>query len=139
MSPSPQPPTIEAFGAGARLHHVGVVVARIADHELGAMVEAIHDPLQRVRVAFVSLAGTTIELVEPAADDSPVMSSLRKGSKLLHLCFEVPDLERALAESRDHGFHALGPPQPAVAFGGRRIAWCFSPVFGLVELLEAEP
>lgn len=129
-------PSIEAFGPDARLHHVGAVVPSIADQ--GLDLEPIHDPLQRVRVAFVDLAGTTIELVEPASDDSPIRRSLEKGGKLLHLCFEVPELDAALGSAAVHGFRALGPAQPAVAFGGRRIAWCFSPVFGLVELLERE-
>jgi methylmalonyl-CoA/ethylmalonyl-CoA epimerase len=32
----------------------------------------------------------------------------------------------------------LGDPVPAVAFGGRRIAWLYTPTRQLVELLEAE-
>jgi methylmalonyl-CoA/ethylmalonyl-CoA epimerase len=111
------------------------VVQRIDDHD--SALEVVFDPIQRVRVAFVDLAGTTIELIEPVGDDSPVRLSLEKGTKLVHLCFEVPGLEAALTAAAGHGFHVLGAPAPAVAFAGRRIAWCFSKTFGLVELLEA--
>lgn len=128
-------PDIEAFGPGARLHHVGLVVPRIDDHHLE--VDPVEDPIQQVRVAFVTLAGTTIELIEPGGDDSPVRRSLEKGTKIVHLCYEVPQLDAALAAAGEHGFHSLGRPAPAVAFDGRPIAWCFSRTYGLVELLEA--
>ena len=58
-------PSIDAFGSGARFHHVGVVISRIADHGLGATLVPIHDPIQKVRVAFVDVAGATLELIEP--------------------------------------------------------------------------
>lgn len=130
-------PSIEAFGADVRFHHVGAVVPRIEDQGLG--LAPVEDPIQRVRVAFIDLADTRFELVEPIGPDSPVRHSLEKGGKLLHVCFEVPALESALEAGARHGFRALGPAQPATAFGGRRIAWCYSATFGLVELLERSP
>jgi methylmalonyl-CoA/ethylmalonyl-CoA epimerase len=123
------------FGPGARLEHVGLVVASIEAAAPG--VEAVFDPLQKVRVAFVTLNGVPLELVEPAGDDSPVANSLRKGNKLVHLCYNVPDLDAATRAARAAGFFPLANPVPAVAFGGRRIAWVYSKTFGLVELLEA--
>jgi len=100
----------------------------------GAIFE---DPIQRVKVAFFDLHGTTIELVEPLGPHSPVDRSLSVGTKLLHLAFEVPDLEKAIASSREHGLRLLAPPVPAVAFDERRIAWVFSRHHGLFELIEA--
>lgn len=130
-------PTITAFGPGARLHHVGMAVASIAEHAPEATIT--HDPRQRVRVAFVTLAGTCIELIEPAGGGSPIARSLEKGTKIVHLCYQVDDLESALAVAATHGFRRLQAPVPAPAFDGRRIAWCISATYGLVELLEAQP
>lgn len=127
---------LSAFGAGARLHHVGMVVSSIADH--CPACEPIHDPRQRVRVAFVRLDGVQVELIEPAGPGSPVRRSLERGTKVVHLCWQVPDLEAALEAAAAAGFRRLAAPVPAIAFGGRRIAWCLSPTYGLVELLEAE-
>jgi methylmalonyl-CoA/ethylmalonyl-CoA epimerase len=66
-----------------------------------------------------------------------VTNSLAKGNKLLHLCFEVPNLEQALSAAHLHGFKVIHPPVPGIAFDGRRIAWLFHLTWGVVELLEA--
>ena len=56
------------------------------------------DPTQKVNVAFIKLNGMTVELIEPHGEDSPVWQSLKKGTKLVHLCYEVDDMDAALAE-----------------------------------------
>lgn len=122
------------FGPGVRFHHVGVVVRSIQDSLPG--LEEVEDPVQKVAVGFVDVHGTLLEVIEPRGDDSPVRRSLDAGERLVHLCFEVDNLEEAMAEGRKNGFHPLRSPVPAPAFGGRRIAWVFHRVFGLVELVE---
>lgn len=126
---------LQYFGPSARLHHVGMAVRSIEDAVPG--LEPVEDPIQRVRVAFVDLAGLTIELIEPASDKSPIDQSLRKGIRLLHLCIEVPSLDVALKLCTAHGFRKISSEQPAVAFNMRKIVWVFNTVFGLVELVEA--
>lgn len=128
----------DPFGPGAEFHHVGLSTTSIED-VLGENANAILDPIQRVRVAFVSLSGMCVEFVEPAADDSPVGGAIRKGQQLLHVCFTVPDIVAAIRKSRSNGFHQVARPAPAPAFGGRQIAWVYSPAYGLLELLEQEP
>ncbi len=123
-----------AFGKRATFHHVGMAVASI--EAVAPELETWEDPIQRVRVAFLSLDGAPIELVEPVGDDSPVRRSLGSGVKLLHLCFEVEDLDEAVGSGKAWGFRLIARPAPAVAFGGRRIAWVYSQAWGLVELLE---
>jgi hypothetical protein len=49
----------------------------------------------------------------------------------------VPDLPRYLERARQNRCVLLGEPVPAVAFGGRRIAWLYTPTKHLIELLEA--
>ena len=78
----------------------------------------------------------TLELLEPANEKSPVFLSLKKGIKLVHLCFEVPDIEAAIARGIEHSFMQIAPPVPAPAFEGRRIAWVYHAALGLFELLE---
>ena len=80
-----------------------------------------------------------IELVEPASDDSPVTKFLReRGGGLHHLCYEVQDLEQALAAFKSRGAVLAKRPLPAVAFDGRRIAWIVTTEKLLIELLEAD-
>jgi len=122
------------FGEGAAFHHVGLGVNSI--ESLSSESTPVEDPIQKVRVAFIVLNGTTIELIEPVGEDSPVRQGLEKGSKLLDLCYTVPDIDSALEHSRKFGFRCIHKPVPAVAFDNRRIAWVFSLQYGLVELLE---
>ena len=77
-----------------------------------------------------------IELVEPAGEDSPVLRFLEQGGGLHHVCYEVADLEEQLVEFRSRGAVIARRPKPAVAFGGRRIAWVITAEKLLVELLE---
>jgi methylmalonyl-CoA/ethylmalonyl-CoA epimerase len=129
-------PTVELFGAGATFHHVGLVVRSI-ERVAPPGTTIYDDPVQRVRVAFVDLHGVRLEYIEPVSDDSPVRSNLKQGNLLAHLCYEVPDMPAAMAAAEAAGFRIVAQPVPAVAFGGRAIAWVYGPVYGLVELLEA--
>jgi methylmalonyl-CoA/ethylmalonyl-CoA epimerase len=128
---------LDCFGGDARLRHIGVAVRSIDEAAPG--VQKHLDPLQNVRVAFVELNGALCELVEPVDERSPVNGYLKRDKvSLYHLCYEVGDVDTALANAKRHGFHALGTPKPATAFGGRRIAWVYNRHFGLFELLERE-
>ena len=100
----------------------------------------IHDPNQVVRVTFLhsnSTADPLIELVEPAGEKSPVLGFLQQGGGLHHLCYQVDNLEEQLRRSRAAGGLVWGAPLPAVAFGGRRIAWVFTRNKLLLEYLES--
>ena len=134
--------------AASHLHHVGFVVAKIQQSikDFVVSLEAdwdqkiTHDPSQKVNVTFIRTAGANdalIELVEPAAEDSPVLSFLQKGGGLHHLCYEVADLDAELSEMRGKGLVVVRKPIPAVAFENRRIAWVSTKQNLLLELLEA--
>lgn len=128
-------------------HHVGYVVASIND-AIPAIAksldaewdgEIIHDPNQAVRVAFLkhkNPADPLIELVEPAGEKSPVHAFLKRGGGFHHLCYQVEQLEKQLELSRANGAVIVRKPMPAVAFGGRRIAWIFTKQKLLIEYLE---
>jgi methylmalonyl-CoA/ethylmalonyl-CoA epimerase len=131
-----------------RFHHVGFVVASIEASMPGFLRslggawdgQVFADPLQKVKVAFlVTRPGDAqIELVEPNADDAPVNNFLKeRGSCLHHLCYEVDNLEHALQVMKSRGAIIAKRPKPAIAFGGRRIAWVLTAERLLVELLES--
>lgn len=135
------------MAAPLRLHHVGFVVGNIEQAMPGFLrslaacwdEQVFHDPLQKVKVAFLTTRAEDpqIELVEPAGEDSPVLRFLEQGGGLHHVCYEVADLEQELVEFRSRGAVIAKRPKPAVAFGGRRIAWVITAEKLLVELLEA--
>jgi methylmalonyl-CoA/ethylmalonyl-CoA epimerase len=133
----------------ATLHHLGFAVTSIPSVAEGFAAsmsarwdgQIIYDPIQRVRVAFFDPLDTrnpVFELVEPASEISPVSAFLKKGGGLHHVCYEVDDIESSLAVRRRAGFVMIAAAAPAVAFGGRRIAWiCSRDMTRLwIELLE---
>lgn len=138
-----------SIGDKALLHHIGIVVPQIRPvlegfaASIGAQPdsEIIYDPLQQVSVVFMrpSAPGPAVELIEPAAEKCPVSKLARSGGGLHHLCYEVNDLETELEMARSHGGIVVRRPLPAVAFGGRRIAWVFTKYRLLLEYLEGSP
>ena len=91
-------------GAGP-LHHVGVVVPKIADalpfyrDVLGYAIGPVHDmPEQQVKVVFITQGESRVELLEPTDADSGVARFLaeRRRATMHHLCFEVVDLKGTL-------------------------------------------
>jgi methylmalonyl-CoA/ethylmalonyl-CoA epimerase len=133
---------------GTRLHHVGFVVAAIQGSIQGFVrslaaqwdEKIFHDPLQKVRVTFLQTQNPSdaqVELVEPAAEDSPILSFLQKGGGLHHLCYEVTNLDSELDEMRSRGLVVVRKPLPAIAFENRRIAWLSTKQKLLLEFLEA--
>lgn len=131
------------------LHHIGCVVDSIAArvegyrHALAAasVSASIEDPIQRVRVAFLTLPGGApqFELVEPTGADSPVLAAVARGGGLHHLCYEVDDLDGHIAMMKTAQAMLIRRPQPAAAFGGRRIAWMRTRDGLLLEYLERTP
>jgi methylmalonyl-CoA/ethylmalonyl-CoA epimerase len=129
------------------LHHVGFVVAAIADAapEFAKWMgitwsgEVIHDPLQFANVAFLGGHGSqkaALELVQPDGPESPLHKFLARGGGLHHVCYEVDSVEEQLKNSRAGGCIVVKSPLPAAAFGGRKIAWVYTPQKLLVEYLE---
>lgn len=132
----PRTTTRELFGPTARFHHVGLGVRSIQRADTTA--EPVENRTEGVRMAFVEVAGVTVELLEPLDETSPIARSVAEGPALLHLCFEVDSLEAALDAGTEAGFHRITPPTTVPEWDGRRIVWTFSRDLGLVELVERQ-
>jgi methylmalonyl-CoA/ethylmalonyl-CoA epimerase len=127
---------LNMFGDEATFDHVGLAIRSIKDSGVGDLA-IISDEIQKVSVAFVVLNGIKLELIEPVGDKTPITSTLEKDHRLVHLCFKVRNMQVALEKGRENGFHCIAKPVAAKAFNNKRIAWLFSNIYGLVELLEA--
>jgi methylmalonyl-CoA/ethylmalonyl-CoA epimerase len=135
---------------GFKLLHLGVAVPSLdpATESLSALfgyrvvAGPFEDPIQKVAVNFLSTSGldaAEIELIAPLGEDSPIQSMLAKnGGGAYHLCFETLDIEAALTHAESQGCVVVARPVPAVAFGGRRIAWIYTSTRQLFELVEAK-
>ncbi len=127
-------------------HHVGVAVTdfdkAVAFYRdvLGFRLVSgpFEDPIQKVKVGFLADAGgaPTLELIAALGEDSPINRYLSEGIGAYHTCYEVTDVAATLAALRGKRCLIVSNPVPAVAFGGRSIAWCYTPTNQLLELLE---
>ena len=133
-----------------RLNHVGVATPSIEESVklyrdfLGAT--KIHDPFdlpeQGVRVCFVDVPNSQIELIEPLGADSPVHGFLAKNPKggQHHVCFEVPDILAARDELVAKGATVLRNGEPRIGAHGVPVIFVHPKDMGgvLIELM-AEP
>lgn len=101
-----------------RIDHVAVVVRDLDTalqfyrDMLGIMPSRVLDfPQEGVRIAFLPLGGANgseIELLEPIKPEGSVARFLeQRGGGLHHVCLEVPDIDRALADLRAAGAQLL--------------------------------
>jgi methylmalonyl-CoA/ethylmalonyl-CoA epimerase len=146
---SNEPPESPSPPEGLKLHHIGFVVYSIQDCAESFALSLcatwdgniVFDPLQKVRVTFFRGNNPTdplVELVEPGGPESPVSQFLQRGGGLHHLCYEVRDLDSHLRSCLSIGTRIIRAPVPAVAFGGRRIAWGITKKKLLMEFLESQ-
>ncbi|MGY1703691.1 VOC family protein [Geodermatophilus sp. SYSU D00697] len=129
--------------AGLSFHHVGLACRDLAAEAdahalLGYLPEGpvFEDPHQRVRGSFQVLGPFRVELLEPLDEQSPLTGWLERGVRMYHVCYETDDLDDALARLRGAGHRVVSPPAPAVAFGGRPVAFVMLRSRSLVELLQ---
>jgi methylmalonyl-CoA/ethylmalonyl-CoA epimerase len=69
---------------------------------------------QKTKVGFLKIGESTIELVQPASDDSPLVKFLEtKGPGIHHICFEVDDIHREVEELKKRGARMIDEtPRP---------------------------
>ncbi|MGP8071870.1 MAG: methylmalonyl-CoA epimerase [Thermoplasmata archaeon] len=127
------------------LDHVGIAVPNLAEalehwRPLVGGPEFPPElvPSNRVRVAFLHVGGTHVELLEPIDDASPVARFLAsRGPGVHHLAFRVAKVDLALEEVRARGGRTVDTTgRPGAR--GRRVGFAHPSAFGgvLVEFVE---
>tara|TARA_R110002072_G_scaffold60107_2_gene152924 strand:- start:1461 stop:1883 length:423 start_codon:yes stop_codon:yes gene_type:complete len=111
-----------------RLNHIGIATPDIA--ATTAMYASLYGadsatpprdfPQLGVRVVFVSIENTQLELIEPLGESSPIHKFLEKNPKggQHHMCFEVPDILVARDAMRERGATVLGTGEPYIGAHG---------------------
>ncbi len=127
-------------------HHIGIFVNDIeeAQKKFGAILpvrewgRVFDDDGLHIRCCFgKDDAGLRYELVAPFGSPNPVSGVLRSGRNILnHVAYRVPDLEAAARALQEAGAVPMGPPQPALAFGGARVIFLLTELGFIVELIE---
>jgi methylmalonyl-CoA/ethylmalonyl-CoA epimerase len=114
--------------APVRVAHVGIAVASIAAalpfyRDILGLVPGSPETADGATIVSLTLGEVQVELLEPHQADSPVAKFLaRRGPGIHHVCYRVPDLDRALEDCRAAGYRLLDPT-PRSGAAGRRVAF----------------
>jgi methylmalonyl-CoA/ethylmalonyl-CoA epimerase len=126
-----------------RFHHVGIA-CRDLDLEAAALSalgyraegDDFTDPRQEIQGRFVIGPGPRLELLIQTDGSRVLEPWLAKGVKAYHQGYEVSDLDAQIERLKSAGAIVVAPPEPAVAFSGRRISFLMLKTLFLVELIE---
>ncbi|HEU0265418.1 MAG TPA: methylmalonyl-CoA epimerase [Geobacterales bacterium] len=128
-----------------KINHIGIAVPSLDAalpfyrQQLGMEYLGVEEVAeQKVRVAFLRIGDSKIELLEPTAEDSPVAIFLAKnGAGIHHLAYEVDDIEAALAKLAADGVRLIDST-PRNGAHGARIAFIHPKASGgvLTELCQ---
>jgi methylmalonyl-CoA/ethylmalonyl-CoA epimerase len=130
-----------------KVDHIGVAVSNLEEalkiytDVLGLTLhgtEVVEE--QKVRVAFMPVGDTEIELLESTDPEGPIAKFIEKrGEGIQHIAFRVDDIEEALEQMRQKGVRLIDE-KPRYGAGGARIAFLHPKATGgvLVELCERE-
>jgi len=130
-----------------RLNHVAIAVPDLevaATRYKDALGANVSDPQSLpehgVRVVFVELGNTKVELLEPLGDESPIAAFLTKNPAggMHHVCYEVDDIAAARDRLLADGSRVLGDGEPKIGAHGKPVLFLHPKDFcgTLVELEE---
>ncbi len=107
------------------LDHVAIAVRNLEEtvelyKKMGFSVERVEIvEEQGVKVAFLSLENTHLEIIEPMDENSPVGKFLEKrGEGLHHIAIRVNNLNEKMEELKSKGFMVVGSGKGA---GGKKV------------------
>jgi methylmalonyl-CoA/ethylmalonyl-CoA epimerase len=128
-----------------KVHHVALIVRSIDGalglwrDALGLDLETVTDiPGDRVRIAFLGVGESKVELVEPTDDTTGVARFLEsKGEGFHHVCFEVDNLAETLLRLEIDGLELIDTAPRRGAEGPVAFIHPRSCHGVLVELIEA--
>lgn len=126
-----------------RFHHIGYAVNSIETtaeyyQNAGWLLSSIQiDEIQNAKIAFLSKAEMPlIELIAPVNEKSPIVKTLEKsGVSTYHVCYEVDDIDVAVADLRKQKYLPLFKPVEAIALN-KKICYLYNKNVGLIEIVE---
>ena len=112
------------------IDHIGIAVKSIEQagkfytDVLGLDIEDIETVAeQKVKVAFIPITDSEVELLESVEPDGPVAKYIEKrGEGIQHIAFRVDDINQCLAELKEKGVRLIDQ-SPRHGAGGAKIAF----------------
>jgi len=130
-----------------RIDHIGIAVRdakeklKLYKNFLGLEVTEIEEiPERGLRVYFIKIGDTRLELLEPMSENSEISGFLeKKGEGIHHIAFNVNGIDEAVALAKENGLQPLSD-EPKRGAGGTRVLFLHPKTTGgvLTELVEGE-
>lgn len=104
-------PNSSLVAAPKKIAHIGIAVKQLEaalpfyQDVLGLELENVEEvSSEQVRVAFLKIGETRLELLEPLSEDSPIHQHIEKrGEGIHHLALEVDDISERLNQYKESG------------------------------------
>ncbi|MDD3437890.1 MAG: methylmalonyl-CoA epimerase [Clostridiaceae bacterium] len=129
----------------SKIDHIGIAVSNLDEavklyrDVLGLELHGTEVvPEQKVKVAFLPVGDTEVELLESTSAEGPIAKFIEaKGQGIQHIAFRVDDIEAALEEMKAKGMRLIDE-KPRYGAGGAKIAFLHPKSTGgvLIELCE---
>ncbi|SCI91838.1 Lactoylglutathione lyase [uncultured Clostridium sp.] len=116
-----------------RVDHVGIAVNNLEEtlkfyeDVLGLKcegTEVVED--QKVKVAFLPIGDTELELLESTCEDGPIAKFIAKNGGrggIQHVAVRVDDIEKAIEDVKEKGYKMIDE-KPRYGAGNAKIAFC---------------
>lgn len=130
-----------------KIDHIGIAVKNLNEtlnfyeNILGlksAGTETVEE--QKVKVAFLPIGDTEVELLESTEEDGPIARYIAKnGEGVQHIAYKVDDIEKAIKEMKENGIRMIDE-KARYGAGGAKIAFCHpKSTYGvLIELCQRD-
>jgi methylmalonyl-CoA/ethylmalonyl-CoA epimerase len=117
----------------SKVDHIGIAVTNLEEtlkfyeEVLGLKcggTEVVED--QKVKVAFLPVGDSEIELLESTAEDGPIAKFIEKNGGrggIQHIAVRVDNIETAIEEVKSKGYKMIDE-SPRYGAGGAKIAFC---------------
>ncbi|ABY93132.1 methylmalonyl-CoA epimerase [Thermoanaerobacter brockii subsp. lactiethylicus] len=113
-----------------KIDHIGIAVnsieeaSKIYTELLGLEMHGVEEVAeQKVKVAFIPVGESEVELLESTDPEGPIARFIEKnGEGVQHIAFRVEDIEKALEELKQKGVRLIDE-KPRYGAGGAKIAF----------------
>ena len=127
-----------------KVHHIGYLVKDVEKafrrfSALGFVCEqdTILDEQRGINIMFILKDDVRVELIAPANNHSVVTDLLKKyRNTAYHICYTSGCFEEDMKHIENDGGIMIDPPCPAVALGGKKVAFFMFPEIGIIEIVE---
>ena len=132
-----------------KLNHIAIATPKLDEavktykNILGVKISPPIEQIDHgVKVVFIELPNTKIELLEPLGEKSPIENFLEKNKKggIHHICFEVEDINSAILSLEQDGATVLGDGEAKIGAHGNPVIFLHPKDFNgtLIELEEVK-